>query len=81
MTDLAMIRIFIPLSDISLEESNELYQNLVPFNPAYLDGLHRRDEGQKPHNWVDDGNHAQACARLFASASSPLKLIGRDGEI
>ena len=76
-----MTKIFIPLSDSSLEASNALYQNLVPFNPSYLDGLHQQHAGQKPHNWVDECNHAQACARLIASASSPLKFIGRDGEI
>ncbi len=69
------MRIFIPLSDTSLEKSSELYQKLVPFDPSYLNDVRHQDEGRKPHNWVADCNCEQARARLFTFTSDQTRTF------
>ena len=59
------MKVFVAMSDASLRDRSELYQQLVPFNPSFLkDGAR---EGRKPFNWVAECNYDQARERLAAS--------------
>lgn len=59
------MKIFVPMSDATLGTNGEVLQQLVPFDPSYLEENAR--EGHKPANWVADCDYQQARERLFAA--------------
>ena len=61
------MKIFVPMSDATLRDNNELYGKLVPFNPEFLVRGQKTGEGHKPKNWVSECNVEQARERLYST--------------
>ncbi|MDA0978519.1 MAG: hypothetical protein O3B72_08175 [Proteobacteria bacterium] len=59
------MKVFVPMSDATLGMNGEVHQQLIPFDPAFLEEARPR-EGHKPANWVAECNYEQARQRLFA---------------
>lgn len=55
------------MSDAALGVDGELYQQLVPFDPAYLAAGQEIREGSKPSNWIPECDYEQARERLYAT--------------
>ena len=67
------MKIFIPMSDRTVDEQGVLSGELVPFNPEFLARDAVADQ-RRPRNWINDSDYASACRRLFGRASQELSL-------
>ncbi len=61
------MKVFVPMSDATLRDNNELYGKLVPFNPEFVVRGQTPGEGRKPKNWISDCNYEDARERLFST--------------
>ena len=59
------MKVFVPMSDATLGANGEVCQQLVPFDPAFLNEVEGLREGHKPSNWVSESDCQQARERLF----------------
>ena len=55
------------MSDAALGVDGDLYQQLVPFDPAFLTEGQEIREGRKPDNWISECDYEQAKERLYAT--------------
>ena len=63
------VKVFVPMSDVALGVNGDLYQQLVPFDPAYLVPGEATREGCKPRNWISESDRKQARERLYANSA------------
>jgi hypothetical protein len=61
------MKVFVPMSDATLGANGEVCQQLVPFDPSFLNEANSCREGHKPSNWVSDSDYEQARERLFSA--------------
>ena len=61
------MKVFVTMPDAALGEDGDLYQQLVPFDPAYLAAGEKIREGCKPSNWISECDYEQARERLYTT--------------
>ena len=63
------VKVFVPMSDVELGFDGDLYRQLVPFDPSYLEADRIPNEGKKPRNWISESDCRQAKERLYVNSA------------